>query len=385
MHALVVFNYNPFIAEYYSEKNVLLIVASSADYHESDIIFYSVTLSLSFSLLHTLFHSRNLPCSLQIDKGKVVGTFRLKCPGTINSLRVCKDNLVVTTSLGKIIFGSIIYDSDDSDDSVAAGLEIFEENNGVTRNSITQSPSNPWVVYDTVVSGDVAYTVFLCNQDSEQYPKPPAQQKSQGYFSWVPTFGKSYSPQTSSSPTNSSAESVFFVHKQYLRHGPCAKFYGPFVVDKVIDFICISCDGKRIAFSYDNGVYVALYDIENNSFQLFSRGTRTAKIESLFISEDNRFLTCTSDKGTAHIFDLNNRDSFFKNTDRTLGSILLSYVGYYTYSCTKVQNRVGWKAFITNSLKKHGLELVLISPKCHEQYSFDKSKSTPVCKSCTDY
>ncbi|GAB7359621.1 hypothetical protein MBLNU230_g6804t1 [Neophaeotheca triangularis] len=67
----------------------------------------------------------------------------------------------------------------------------------------------------------------------------------------------------------------------------------------------LSDDGSILATSSELGTLIRVFDIETfDQLAEFRRGSDSAVIFSLAISRGNRWLACTSDKGTLHIFDL---------------------------------------------------------------------------------
>ena len=67
----------------------------------------------------------------------------------------------------------------------------------------------------------------------------------------------------------------------------------------------LSPDGTVLATASDGGTLIRVFDTKTqDQTQEFRRGVDQAVIYSLAISDGNRWLACTSDKGTIHIFDL---------------------------------------------------------------------------------
>ncbi|KAK0302314.1 Phosphatidylinositol 3,5-bisphosphate-binding protein [Friedmanniomyces endolithicus] len=69
--------------------------------------------------------------------------------------------------------------------------------------------------------------------------------------------------------------------------------------------LAISDDGTLLATASEQGTLIRVYSISNvDQIAEFRRGSDHAIIFSLAFSPGNRWLACTSDKGTLHIFDL---------------------------------------------------------------------------------
>lgn len=278
----------------------------------------------------------------------------------ICGLRVCGNNLLVITD-SFIVLEQILLSRDESGNLRSADLKFVSKEE--------QSTLNSTPVYDTVVVGDVAYTVFLKDVPTSSQSCPSQQEKKSQ--SITEKYWGSYSPTIPTS--SSSAKTMFFIQKQYLKHGACTKLVGPYCVGNDIDSICIARDGKHVGFSYYGGRYLAVYGITDNMLHVFNRGRNCAEINSISISGDNRYLTCTSNRGTAHVFDLSNSSSNANSSkDGWVGSTV-KMAGYYPMSFAKVHGRVGWKAFLMEDPQEQDLELVLISPGKHETYQFDES------------
>lgn len=286
----------------------------------------------------------------------------------VHGLRVCGNNLVVATDSFIILEQIQVVRSTDGALATAA-LKV------ITKEKVTKEKNSGLPVYDTVVSGDIAYTVFLQDIDASQAPQAPQTRGSQSFMgsalSYVSSFKKSYSPHVSASP--SAGQPMFLIQKQYLRHDMCTKLDGPYVIDKDIGSICISCDGKYVAFSYLSGTYVAVYDTADGSMRVFFRGRNEAQITSLFISSDDRYLTCTSTRGTIHIFNILDPGSLVDSSYSWSVSSTVKTAGYYARSFEKIGDKPGWKAFIKGTSKDQDLKIVLVSPDGYEESRFNDS------------
>ena len=73
--------------------------------------------------------------------------------------------------------------------------------------------------------------------------------------------------------------------------------------------LCISDDSEYIASASDTGTLIRIFKIENGDLIYeFRRGTEKALIFSIDFSPTNDFLSCTSDRGTVHIFNLKKKN-----------------------------------------------------------------------------
>ncbi|TKA80908.1 hypothetical protein B0A55_01676 [Friedmanniomyces simplex] len=69
--------------------------------------------------------------------------------------------------------------------------------------------------------------------------------------------------------------------------------------------LTVSDDGTLLATASEQGTLIRVYNLSNlDQIAEFRRGSDHAIIFSLALSPGNRWLACTSDKGTLHIFDL---------------------------------------------------------------------------------
>ena len=69
--------------------------------------------------------------------------------------------------------------------------------------------------------------------------------------------------------------------------------------------LSLSYDGKYISTASDAGTIIRIFKIDTEEMtHEFRRGTEKAKIFSLEFSPTNEFFSCTSDRGTIHIFNM---------------------------------------------------------------------------------
>jgi WD40 repeat protein len=69
--------------------------------------------------------------------------------------------------------------------------------------------------------------------------------------------------------------------------------------------LALTADGTKVATASEKGTVIRVWDVATAScLQEFRRGVERATITCLAWSRDHSFLCCTSDKGTAHIFHL---------------------------------------------------------------------------------
>lgn len=70
--------------------------------------------------------------------------------------------------------------------------------------------------------------------------------------------------------------------------------------------IALNQNGKRLATASEKGTLIRIFCTETGGLlQELRRGADKAIVYSIAFSADNRWLACTSDKGTVHIFGLN--------------------------------------------------------------------------------
>ena len=78
--------------------------------------------------------------------------------------------------------------------------------------------------------------------------------------------------------------------------------------------LALTADGTKVATASEKGTVIRVWDVATATcLQEFRRGVERASITCLAWSWDHSFLCCTSDKGTAHIFHLDNSTSSDNN------------------------------------------------------------------------
>jgi hypothetical protein len=71
--------------------------------------------------------------------------------------------------------------------------------------------------------------------------------------------------------------------------------------------LALTADGTKVATASEKGTVIRVWDVATAAcLQEFRRGVERANITCLAWSWDHSFLCCTSDKGTAHVFHLDN-------------------------------------------------------------------------------
>ncbi len=80
--------------------------------------------------------------------------------------------------------------------------------------------------------------------------------------------------------------------------------------------LALTADGTKVATASEKGTVIRVWDVATAAcVQEFRRGVERANITCLAWSWDHAFLCCTSDKGTAHIFHLDNSTSSGNKND----------------------------------------------------------------------
>lgn len=99
--------------------------------------------------------------------------------------------------------------------------------------------------------------------------------------------------------------------------------------------VCLefNIDSTIIASASENGTLIRLFKTnENNKIKEFRRGADKANILSISFDKETKFLACSSDKGTIHIFKIDNQNkkNFFTNwlTDKSIAQFRLKEIGY---------------------------------------------------------
>jgi hypothetical protein len=79
--------------------------------------------------------------------------------------------------------------------------------------------------------------------------------------------------------------------------------------------LSLTADGTKVATASEKGTLIRVWDVSTAScLQEFRRGVERATITCLAWSQDHSFICCTSDKGTAHVFHLNNAKAALNDT-----------------------------------------------------------------------
>jgi len=80
--------------------------------------------------------------------------------------------------------------------------------------------------------------------------------------------------------------------------------------------IALNESGSKIATCSEKGTLIRVYDTHSGSkLKELRRGTERAEIQSLCFSQSSDWLACTSDKGTVHIFSLEDREEEGEGSD----------------------------------------------------------------------
>jgi len=76
-----------------------------------------------------------------------------------------------------------------------------------------------------------------------------------------------------------------------------------------IQTFCLNLDGTKLATASEKGTLIRIWDVEKGSkIKELRRGKDPAVIYSIAFSKDSKFLCCSSDKGTIHIFNIQEED-----------------------------------------------------------------------------
>lgn len=87
-----------------------------------------------------------------------------------------------------------------------------------------------------------------------------------------------------------------------------------FAHNKRIACIDLNKNGNRLISSSIDGTIIRVFDTNNGDIiDEFKRGNDKAQIFSLSFTHDNKFICCSSDKGTIHIFKLSEYDQNYIN------------------------------------------------------------------------
>ena len=114
------------------------------------------------------------------------------------------------------------------------------------------------------------------------------------------------------------------------------KIEGDFIVSEInahkneIIALVMNYDGSLIASASERGTIIKIFKSKDGSLlQELRRGTESAEIYSLAFDFKSRFIACSSNKGTVHIFNINNDeiDEKNKNQKSILGNVV-KYLGF---------------------------------------------------------
>jgi WD40 repeat protein len=69
--------------------------------------------------------------------------------------------------------------------------------------------------------------------------------------------------------------------------------------------MCLNNEGNLLATASDKGTLIRIFDTETTTnLQELRRGTDTAEIYCIVFDPASKFVACSSDKGTVHIFNI---------------------------------------------------------------------------------
>ena len=114
------------------------------------------------------------------------------------------------------------------------------------------------------------------------------------------------------------------------------KIEGDFIVSEInahkneIIALVMNYDGSLIASASERGTIIKIFKSKDGILlQELRRGTEPAEIYSLAFDFKSRFIACSSNKGTVHIFNINNDeiDEKNKNQKSILGNVV-KYLGF---------------------------------------------------------
>jgi WD40 repeat protein len=151
-----------------------------------------------------------------------------------------------------------------------------------------------------------------------------------------------------------------------------------------IAYLSLNSDGSLLCTASDKGTIIKIFEANGgNNIQEFRRGINDAIIYSISFDPDSKFVACTSDKKTIHIFKLNsfqNKDKFEEEnkekTQKFLGKFSNFFGNKYLNSeCGFAELRLHESQLVcTFSREKlHILYVLSISGKFYE-ITFDPAK-----------
>lgn len=83
----------------------------------------------------------------------------------------------------------------------------------------------------------------------------------------------------------------------------------------------VNYDGSLIATASEKGTLIRIYDQKGNLLQELRRGSEKAMIYSIAFDINNKYLACSSDRGTVHIFFLNVKKNNGLNQKTIIGKV----------------------------------------------------------------
>lgn len=91
--------------------------------------------------------------------------------------------------------------------------------------------------------------------------------------------------------------------------------------------LALTTDGSKLASASIKGTVIRVWDVKSATvLQEFRRGVERATITCLAWSWDYAWLSCTSDKGTVHIFQMDGKNESKKNGESSLTQMFFSSV-----------------------------------------------------------
>ena len=166
------------------------------------------------------------------------------------------------------------------------------------------------------------------------------------------------------------------------------KIEGDFIVSEInahkneIIALVMNYDGSLIASASERGTIIKIFKSKDGSLlQELRRGTEPAEIYSLAFDFKSRFIACSSNKGTVHIFNINNDeiDEKNKNQKSILGNVV-KYLGfkneYLSSEWSFAQYRLTCKEknIISFNHEKDDIIIVITLNGKYYQGIFDKKK-----------
>ena len=114
------------------------------------------------------------------------------------------------------------------------------------------------------------------------------------------------------------------------------KIEGDFIVSEInahkneIIALVMNYDGSLIASASERGTIIKIFKSKDGSLlQELRRGTEPAEIYSLAFDFKSRFIACSSNKGTVHIFNINNDEIDEKNKNqKSIFGNVVKYLGF---------------------------------------------------------